>query len=238
MNTQSVPLELPHTQHALAHSFSFSKTLVRILLRDGEPWFVAADVCAALQLGNVTMALKRLDADEQALNSVEGISRGNDLTNVINESGLYSLILGSRKPEAKKFKKWVTSEVLPAIRRTGGYNQPVPEQHMQRCWQMAHAVVGPVQQALFDASFKQGPDELRFMRVCITFGHDLSARVERVGSSAVVATLGDLATMIEGADGVYPTDVELAKLSTACAQRLAQRVIYRANSPSPEAKGS
>jgi prophage antirepressor-like protein len=88
---------------------------------DGEPWFVAADVCAALTLENTTKALLRLDADEQALISIQGLSRGNSDGNIINESGLYSLILGSKKAEAKRFKKWVTSEVLPSIRKTGGY---------------------------------------------------------------------------------------------------------------------
>lgn len=107
----------------LSDSASFT---VRAMLRDGEPWFVAADVCAALDLGNTTRALERLDADEQALSSIQGISRGNDAVNLINESGLYSLVLGSRKPEAKRFRRWVTGEVLPAIRKTGGYSaQPV-----------------------------------------------------------------------------------------------------------------
>ena len=107
----------------LSESASFT---VRAVLRDGEPWFVAADVCAALDLGNPSMSLRRLDADEHALISIEGISRGNDAANLINESGLYSLILGSRKPEAKPFKRWVTSEVLPEIRKTGGYARNTP----------------------------------------------------------------------------------------------------------------
>ena len=100
---------------------SFERTVVRTLQLDGEPWFVAANVCAVLGLDNVTMVLKRLDADEQALISIEGFSRGNDQVNVINESGLYSLTLTSRKPNAKRFKRWVTSEVLPTIRKTGSY---------------------------------------------------------------------------------------------------------------------
>lgn len=104
--------------------FNFVSNTLRVVMRDGEPWFVAADVCAAISIGNTTDALRRLDDDEQALDSIEGISRGNDQANIINESGLYSLILGSRKPEAKKFKKWVTSEVLPAIRKTGRYVAP------------------------------------------------------------------------------------------------------------------
>jgi prophage antirepressor-like protein len=101
--------------------FSFDSHAVRTLLIDDQPWFVAADVCEALEMSNVTMALKRLDDDEQALSSIEGISRGNDQANIINESGLYNLVLGSRKPSAKRFKKWVTAEVLPAIRKTGRY---------------------------------------------------------------------------------------------------------------------
>lgn len=95
---------------------------VRTLYRDGEPWFVAADVCHALEIGNPSDAIRRLDPDEKALVSIEGISRGNTLTNIINEFGLYNLILGSRKPEAKAFKRWITHEVIPAIRRDGEYH--------------------------------------------------------------------------------------------------------------------
>ena len=96
---------------------------LRVILRDGEPWFVAADIVAALGIGNVTDAMRRLDDDERGVDSIEGIhaGAGNPSINIINESGLYSLILGSRKPEAKKFKKWVTAEVLPGIRRTGQF---------------------------------------------------------------------------------------------------------------------
>lgn len=102
---------------ANALTFPFDSHAVRAVLRDGEPWFVAADVCGALDVQNVTQAVARLDSDERAMFNIH--PQGN--TNIINESGLYSLILGSRKPEAKRFKKWVTSEVLPAIRRTGAY---------------------------------------------------------------------------------------------------------------------
>lgn len=115
----------PNASSAPALTFTFSSQALRVIMRDGEPWFVAADVCAALTIGNVTDALKRLDDDEQTLVSIEGqAGNGAQSQNLINESGLYSLILGSRKPEAKKFKKWVTSEVLPAIRKTGRYVAP------------------------------------------------------------------------------------------------------------------
>ena len=94
---------------------------LRSICIDGEPWFVAADVCKALQIGNPTMALTRLDADEKALSSIEGLSRGNDKGNIVSEAGLYSLILRSRKPEAKAFKRWITHEVIPSIRKHGAY---------------------------------------------------------------------------------------------------------------------
>lgn len=84
--------------------------------QNGEPWFVAADVCRALDIGNPTQAIARLDSDESTLISNEGREM-----NIISEPGLYALVLGSRKPEAKAFKRWVTHEVIPSIRRTGGY---------------------------------------------------------------------------------------------------------------------
>ena len=94
---------------------------IRTVMQDGEPWFVAADVCKDLEHSNDSMALDRLDDDEKAKLSL-GLSGGE--TNVVNEPGLYTLILGSRKPEAKAFKRWITHDVLPAIRKTGMYVQP------------------------------------------------------------------------------------------------------------------
>lgn len=91
---------------------------IRVIEQGGEPWFVAADVCRALEHSNVSMALDRLDDDEKAKLNL-GLSGGP--TNCVNEPGLYSLALGSRKPEAKAFKRWITHDVIPSIRRTGGY---------------------------------------------------------------------------------------------------------------------
>jgi prophage antirepressor-like protein len=99
--------------------FSFEGENVRVVMRDEEPWFVAADVCEALTIN--TEATRRLDDDEKGLRSTQTPSGEQEMT-IINESGLYSLILTSRKPEAKRFKKWVTNEVLPSIRKTGSYN--------------------------------------------------------------------------------------------------------------------
>ncbi|WP_051305075.1 BRO family protein [Chitinilyticum litopenaei] len=102
--------------------FNFADNLPLRVTTDehGELWFVAADVCAAIEIQNVTQAVARLDEDER---SMFNIGRQGDAIHV-NESGLYSLILGSRKAEAKKFKRWVTSEVLPTIRKTGKYEVP------------------------------------------------------------------------------------------------------------------
>lgn len=94
---------------------------VRTMMRDGEPWFVAADVCRALDLTNPTIAVSRLDEDEKAKLNL-GL-QGSDAT-IINEPGLYALVLGSRKPEAKAFKRWITHEVIPAIRKNGAYLTP------------------------------------------------------------------------------------------------------------------
>jgi hypothetical protein len=124
-NPEQDSLSLPAVNRPAGEVFHFGQNQIHVIDRDGEPWFVAAEVCGVLGISNPTMAVSRLDNDEQALITIEGISRGNNQANIINESGLYSLILTSRKPEAKRFKKWVTSTVLPQIRKTGGYQREV-----------------------------------------------------------------------------------------------------------------
>lgn len=93
---------------------------VRSVLKDGAPWFVAADVCKALELEKTNRALSRLDDDEKGAHSVS-TPGGRQRMSIISESGLYSLILGSRKPEARAFKRWITHEVIPSIRKHGAY---------------------------------------------------------------------------------------------------------------------
>lgn len=103
-------------------SFSSTKIPVRVQLIHGEPWFVAADVCQVLGISNNRDAVTRLDDDERkdGVGITDTVGRRNYVT-VVSESGLYSLIFQSRKPEARKFRKWVTGEVLPSIRRKGFY---------------------------------------------------------------------------------------------------------------------
>jgi anti-repressor protein len=93
---------------------------IRTILRDDEPWFVGRDACDALALTNHRSSLALLDEDERDVHTVDSPSGQQEYT-IISESGLYSLILRSRKKEAKRFKRWITHEVLPAIRKTGSY---------------------------------------------------------------------------------------------------------------------
>ncbi|WP_088291608.1 BRO family protein [Bacillus mycoides] len=91
---------------------------VRTVIQGEDVWFIAKDVCEVLEIKNTTVAIQKLDSDEVTKFNLGGLSGE---TNIINESGLYSLIMTSRKPQAKAFKKWVTSEVLPSIRKHGAY---------------------------------------------------------------------------------------------------------------------
>ena len=104
--------------------FDFEGSQLRVFADEhGDPWFVATDVCSVLGIGNPRQATTRLDADEKGVISTD-TPGGVQAVATVNEPGLYTLVLGSRKPEAKRFKRWVTHEVLPAIRRTGRYAVP------------------------------------------------------------------------------------------------------------------
>lgn len=94
---------------------------IRTVQKDGETWFVAADVCRALEIGDAHVAMRRIDDDEKGRCLIPTLG-GNQEINIVNEPGLYALTLGSRKPEAKAFKRWITHEVLPTVRQTGSYS--------------------------------------------------------------------------------------------------------------------
>lgn len=125
--------------------FDFEGASVRVIQKSEEPWFVMADVCAVLEISNPRNVTARLDEDEKdSVHTTDTIGRSHLMT-TINESGLYSLIMTSRKATARRFRKWVTSEVLPAIRKTGGYMVAVPdetpEELMLRAIKVAQATV-------------------------------------------------------------------------------------------------
>ncbi|MBC9786741.1 phage antirepressor KilAC domain-containing protein, partial [Heliobacterium chlorum] len=110
--------------------FNYEGTKIRTVIIEGQPWFVAKDVCDVLEINHFTNAFERLEEDEKRKVSVSDLNLGSTevqrggarFYTIINEPGLYSLILGSRKPEAKAFKRWVVHEVLPSIRQTGSYS--------------------------------------------------------------------------------------------------------------------
>lgn len=102
------------------HSFVFGEMDIRVIMIGENPWWIAKDICDVLEIENVTQAMNKLDDDERSMFNIG--RQGN--VNIINESGLYCLIMTSRKPEAKQFKKWITTEVLPSIRKHGAYMTP------------------------------------------------------------------------------------------------------------------
>ena len=104
--------------------FNYNSVEVRTIQKDGEPWFVLRDVCNVLGLGTPARVAERLDPDEVSQTHITDSMGRQQETTIINESGLYNVILRSDKPEAKPFRKWVTSEVLPTIRRHGMYATP------------------------------------------------------------------------------------------------------------------
>ena len=108
--------------NTMSQLFKFQDKQIRVFNTDGTPYFVARDVCICLDLEDVHKALDRVDEDDTTSIRVTDAIGREQLTRCVNESGLYALILGSKKPESKAFKKWVTSEVLPSIRATGGYS--------------------------------------------------------------------------------------------------------------------
>lgn len=121
-------LTMTETQEKTTHvasetkvfTFNPSNQPIRVETIGGEPWFVAKDVCDALSLSDVSMTMSRLDDDEKLTQTLLVSGQGRQMW-LVNESGLYNLIFQSRKAEAKAFRKWVTSEVLPSIRKTGRY---------------------------------------------------------------------------------------------------------------------
>jgi prophage antirepressor-like protein len=103
-------------------TYNFGKQEIRIIDKDGEPWWIAKDVCEVLGISNISDACSTLDEDEKnTIALTDSINPGNPNILIINEPGLYALVLKSRKQDAKVFKRWITHDVLPSIRKTGVY---------------------------------------------------------------------------------------------------------------------
>ncbi|MES1996392.1 MAG: Bro-N domain-containing protein [Pseudomonadota bacterium] len=103
--------------------YYFEEVAIRVVMVAGEPWFIAKDICGVLGLSNTSQALSRLDEDEKGVILSDTLGGAQEL-NAVSESGMYGLVMSSRKPEGRRFRKWVTAEVLPSIRKTGKYELP------------------------------------------------------------------------------------------------------------------
>ena len=114
------PEEKVDFREAVVGEYRFQGALVRAFYISGRTWFVASEVCAALEIANPSDAVKTLDLDEKGIGITETLG-GPQAVNVINESAIYALVFRSRKPQARAFRRWVTGEVLPQIRQTGAY---------------------------------------------------------------------------------------------------------------------
>lgn len=198
--------------------FNFGTHTVRVITRNNQPWFVASDVCQALGYSNTSKAIgDHLDEDERYNESLE---RGGSLL-LISESGLYALVLRSRKPEARKFAKWVTSEVLPSIRQTGSYGQPAydPDQ-VALAHRAALIATAEVYQSVFEAVM-QGKDwqlNRYMLRFDVTAEDGTVARVKSVDRNAYVLPLDRFHSAVE--DSICVDAQTLTQLASTCTARL------------------
>lgn len=179
--------------------FDFKGEPIMVLTIDGNPWFVARDVCDVLGIERANDAVRRLDEDEYqqvAATTVSSVARpgaGPQTLTVVNESGLYSLVLGSRKPEAREFKRWVTREVLPSIRRTGAYVAPVANADLVAIRAMVDAIEQTRAEQARQATMLAGIDErttaLEDRTEILEASHD---RVAAVGYAAMRGIRSDV----------------------------------------------
>lgn len=171
--------------------FIFGASTIRTITNGNAVWFSAQDICAALGIQNHRESLRHLDEDEKGVISNDTLG-GQQKISVVNESGLYALVLRSRKPEAHKFAKWVTSEVLPSIRKSGSYSDaPAPKPTLSlrgRRW-LVHVD---------------------------SFGNE---QVNPIDSSAAILKYEDLPALIADPAGTFSNEL-IAQIGEACSKRL------------------
>ena len=162
---------------------------VRVLKRNNEAWFVAVDVCKCLEINNARQAVTRLDDDEKTT----VISNDGRQMNIISESGLYSLVLSSRKKEAKAFKRWVTHDVLPSIRKTGGYNASVSDEYKAKRLEImamnAKARVMREQNKRLESLIKSGKAESLSLTAMLQLADTEPPRTEKTYTASEVAEM-------------------------------------------------
>lgn len=202
--------------------FNFGSNIVRVVSRNNDPWFVANDVCKALGYSNTSKAIADHLDDEERYN--ESLDRGGSLL-LISESGLYALVLRSRKPEARKFAKWVTSEVLPTIRKTGSYQSNTQSQRTALAHQLASQataqVFDTVFRAVMDGSFNPSLDRLLLSFTPGGPNGEHTPQATTLPHNAIVTTVPHFIRAV--ASDLAITTPDLTSLALACTQRLASR---------------
>lgn len=223
MNT---PMPAHAGDSAALELFRYQDHEIRTLIRDGEPWFVAADVCAILGYTHTPSAIRRLDADEYAQAEFPQVTPNVRLAHtgppprpvtIVNEPGLYSLILGSEKPEAKAFKRWVSHEVLPAIRRTGRYEVALPADPIELLRGMLDQIAAAQQAGqLALVAAEESRDEARLANARLDAIEDQRGWVSGLGYAHLhglradvqhIAKVGRLAGTIGRRQGLTPAKI-------------------------------
>lgn len=206
--------------------FNFGSNIVRVVSRNNDPWFIANDVCKALGYSNTSKAIADHLDDDERYN--ESLDRGGSLL-LISESGLYALILRSRKPEARKFAKWVTSEVLPTIRKTGSYQSDTQSQRTALAHQLASQataqVFDTVFRAVMDGSFNPSLDRLLLSFTPGGPNGEHTPQATTLPHNAIVTTVPHFIRAV--ASDLAITTPDLTSLALACTQRLASRTCRR-----------
>lgn len=174
--------------------FMYGAASIRVVTIDAEPWFVAMDIAQVLEYGDTEAMTRKLDSDEKSNLQIvgSGPQSGGRGTTVISEAGLYAAILTSQKPEAKRFKRWVTHEVLPAIRKTGGYHSAAigklpGELAIAECFVRWLRPAPSAQVAMLEQIAKQNGLNAAFLP-----GYVVDAAGDSPGSSMATASLTDL----------------------------------------------
>lgn len=201
--------------------FNFGTNTVRVITRNNQQWFVAADVCAVLGIKNHRDSLMHLDDDEKGVVSSDTLG-GTQNISIVNESGLYALVLRSRKPEARKFAKWVTSEVLPSIRQTGSYHAQPQATRTERAHQLATKATAQVFDTVFQAALRDDfHPVLDRLLLSIAPTDDATPQAVKLERDAIVTTIPHLIRAV--ASDLHISTADLTMLALACTQRLASR---------------
>ena len=166
--------------------FSFEQKDVRVVMKDGKPWWVAKDVCSILELNNITEALRGLDEDDLTSEILKSGGQGREMR-LVSEPGLYVLIMRSSKPEAKKFRKWVTSEVLPSIRKHGAYMTPE---------KLEEALLNPDTLIRLAQTLKEEREKRAALEVQVEADRPKVLFADSVKASKTSILVGDLARLI------------------------------------------